>query len=169
MTTPADHERGAGLVFRKNRWRLTGAERQRRSLEAAAAEAAHQEAVAAEAARMAELRAGVEEDRRRKAVARQKRRDTHGRLRAAALGALVNDFPLEDWELVMRAWGARCAYCGQDELQAGTLGRDHVIPLSEGGAHTLSNIVPACASCNSRKGAGPAPAFAIQPSSELRR
>jgi len=29
---------------------------------------------------------------------------------------------------------------------------DHVIPLSKGGKHLPSNVVPACASCNSSKG-----------------
>ena len=32
------------------------------------------------------------------------------------------------------------------------LEQEHVIPLSKGGALTLHNIVPACRSCNSKKG-----------------
>ncbi|MGH2534073.1 MAG: HNH endonuclease [Thermomicrobiales bacterium] len=41
----------------------------------------------------------------------------------------------------------RCAYCGVD----GKLTMDHGVSLSKGGRHTISNIVPACQSCNSRK------------------
>ncbi|MDB4875733.1 MAG: hypothetical protein JWM41_2179 [Gemmatimonadetes bacterium] len=29
---------------------------------------------------------------------------------------------------------------------------DHVIPISRGGSHTRENVVPACRSCNSKKG-----------------
>ena len=28
---------------------------------------------------------------------------------------------------------------------------DHALPLSRGGAHTATNVVPACTACNSRK------------------
>lgn len=40
-----------------------------------------------------------------------------------------------------------CAYCGA----AGDLHIEHVHPISKGGAHALSNIVPACQSCNFNK------------------
>lgn len=43
-------------------------------------------------------------------------------------------------------YGERCYYCGApwEEL-------DHRIPLSRGGQHLPSNLVPACGSCNNRK------------------
>jgi 5-methylcytosine-specific restriction endonuclease McrA len=44
-------------------------------------------------------------------------------------------------------FGNCCAYCGA----AGDLHIEHVIPISKGGTHVLSNIVPACQSCNYSK------------------
>ena len=45
-----------------------------------------------------------------------------------------------------------CAYCGglfrENELE-----REHVLPLSRGGADSWTNLVSACRSCNQRKGA----------------
>ncbi|KKL71154.1 hypothetical protein LCGC14_2097730, partial [marine sediment metagenome] len=57
-------------------------------------------------------------------------------------------FTLAEWEVKQVMFDFRCAYCGQEAK----LTRDHIIPLSEGGTHDYSNIVPACQSCNSRKG-----------------
>lgn len=58
---------------------------------------------------------------------------------------------VEDWPLVLKAFGSACAYCGvKDKLQM-----EHVHPVSRGGQHTWQNVVPACASCNLRKRAKP--------------
>lgn len=43
-----------------------------------------------------------------------------------------------------------CAYCGQGFLPA-KLTRDHVRPVSQGGADTWMNVVTACRGCNQRK------------------
>lgn len=43
----------------------------------------------------------------------------------------------------------RCAYCGD----AAPTVLDHVIPVSQDGAHTPENLVPACVSCNQKKAA----------------
>lgn len=45
-------------------------------------------------------------------------------------------------------FGDRCYYCGADATSS-----DHRIPLSLGGSHWPSNIVPCCKPCNSRKNA----------------
>jgi 5-methylcytosine-specific restriction endonuclease McrA len=41
-----------------------------------------------------------------------------------------------------------CAYCG---CKPERLAMDHFLPLSRGGFHTPSNLIPACKSCNSSK------------------
>ena len=46
--------------------------------------------------------------------------------------------------------GYLCLYCG-DELPPALLTRDHVIPVSRGGADTWENVVTACRACNHRK------------------
>ncbi len=72
------------------------------------------------------------------------------RRRARERGAEISDFTGEQWEAVKAAYGYRCAYCGTGTV---ALTQDHVIPLAKGGHHTATNIVPACKTCNSRKGA----------------
>jgi 5-methylcytosine-specific restriction endonuclease McrA len=44
-------------------------------------------------------------------------------------------------------FGHRCAYCGA----TGDLHIEHVNPISKGGTHVLSNVVPACQYCNYSK------------------
>lgn len=75
--------------------------------------------------------------------------------RARMRGAAVCDFTTAQWEVIKAAYHHCCAYCG--ELKPLTI--DHVIPLSKGGNHTASNIVPACRSCNGRKWVKDAPSF----------
>lgn len=50
-------------------------------------------------------------------------------------------------------FGNCCAYCGNKGLAGRWLGlqADHVNPISTGGTHVLSNLVPACRTCNSSK------------------
>lgn len=45
----------------------------------------------------------------------------------------------------------RCQYCGEFKSK-GELSLDHVVPLSQGGETSWSNLVAACRSCNVRKG-----------------
>lgn len=44
-----------------------------------------------------------------------------------------------------------CAYCGHKPADPLELEVEHVQPISKGGPHTLSNIVPACKACNTSK------------------
>ncbi len=52
---------------------------------------------------------------------------------------------------IYESYHGKCAYCGckmkYEEMQI-----DHVQPLSNGGADTLDNMLPACRPCNHRKG-----------------
>ena len=54
----------------------------------------------------------------------------------------------EEWELKKKEYGYKCAYC---ELEL-KLTKDHILPISLGVNDKIENIVPACKSCNSKKG-----------------
>ncbi len=56
---------------------------------------------------------------------------------------------LVEWLALLQRCNYRCTYCG---VQSGRLTRDHDVPLIRGGSHAISNIRPACARCNSKKG-----------------
>jgi hypothetical protein len=75
------------------------------------------------------------------------------RKRAKKRNALLNDLTHAQWLEIQEAYDHRCVYCGK--RRKGHLTQDHLTPLSHGGNHTASNILPACSSCNSRKNAGP--------------
>ena len=66
-------------------------------------------------------------------------------LRAAAAAL---PFTADQLDARMSVFGHRCAYCGGPFEHV-----DHVIPVSRGGLHCLSNLRPACAPCNLSKGA----------------
>jgi 5-methylcytosine-specific restriction endonuclease McrA len=70
--------------------------------------------------------------------------------RADVASVAVNDLSPDEWKWLLDTFEHRCAYCGQP---GDRLTPDHVTPLSQGGHNTLSNIVPACRTCNVRKGA----------------
>lgn len=80
---------------------------------------------------------------------RARLRDVHGSLSASELRARLETF------------GGACCYCG---AKGKLLEADHFLPLSAGGTHTPSNIVPACGSCNrSKNAADPEQWFRAQP------
>lgn len=55
----------------------------------------------------------------------------------------------QQWEDLKKRYGNRCFYCGKE---TDVLTRDHVIPYKFCNEETADNIVPACMSCNRRKG-----------------
>ena len=94
------------------------------------------------------------------------------RRRALKSNATLNDFTEEQWQELLQVYQHRCAYCG---IKSARLTRDHITPLSKGGDHTASNIIPACKSCNSKKHTGAAPSpvqpvlLTIAPSSPVKK
>ena len=75
--------------------------------------------------------------------------------RRSRLKEVINTLTAEEWQAILEAHDFRCAYCGRSLLDLFTPPtRDHVIPISKGGDNTKENVVPACKSCNSRKGDG---------------
>lgn len=72
--------------------------------------------------------------------------------RRARARHLPSDLTNDEWEAILNLWGYRCAYCGvPSEEVDGPLQQEHVIPMSQGGGYTASNIVPSCPGCNYRK------------------
>lgn len=57
--------------------------------------------------------------------------------------------PLNNQTLFKRD-GWLCLYCG-DEFPRAALSRDHIRPLSQGGADEWNNVVTACKRCNNQK------------------
>ena len=55
-----------------------------------------------------------------------------------------------EWRELCEAYDFCCSYCGRRGVP---LTKDHVIAVSKGGSDAIENIVPACLSCNSSKGA----------------
>jgi 5-methylcytosine-specific restriction endonuclease McrA len=72
----------------------------------------------------------------------------HAARRARKAGAICS-LTRQEWVAIKEMAGHRCHYC---KKQMARLAMDHVVPLSKGGHHVASNIVPACKSCNSKKG-----------------
>jgi 5-methylcytosine-specific restriction endonuclease McrA len=67
--------------------------------------------------------------------------------RRARLAAAPGSFTGEEFKVLCEIFEGRCFYC----LEQARLTVDHVIPLSRGGSNWISNVLPACQSCNSRK------------------
>lgn len=63
------------------------------------------------------------------------------------MARVEHDLTDAQWAALLTAWGG-CAYCGAD---AARLQKDCMLPISRGGRYTLTNVVPACGSCNASK------------------
>lgn len=67
--------------------------------------------------------------------------------RSRQLGAF-GLFTAQEWREKCELFANLCAYCGE----ARPLTVDHKMPLSRGGSNDITNIVPSCKRCNSKKG-----------------
>ena len=67
---------------------------------------------------------------------------------SAGVHAPVPGLTKKAWAELLEIFKQRCRYCGA----AGPLEQDHRIPMSRIGQNRISNIVPACRSCNQAKG-----------------
>ena len=65
---------------------------------------------------------------------------------------IINTLTAQEWLDILEKYNYRCAYCGVEFDCENLPAKDHVIPISKGGDNTKENIVPACRSCNSKKG-----------------
>jgi 5-methylcytosine-specific restriction endonuclease McrA len=62
-------------------------------------------------------------------------------------GALGSHTSIE-WAARLAEFNHGCAYCPNPAVS-----KDHLVAISQGGSNSIENIVPACRSCNSSKGA----------------
>lgn len=89
-------------------------------------------------------------------ISRQKHPEAHRagekRRRAKKANAAINDLTAAQWEDIKKHYEYRCVYCKRKMKR---LTQDHLTPISRNGNHTVHNVVPACQSCNSKKGKGP--------------
>ena len=70
--------------------------------------------------------------------------------RRARKSRVKDDLTPDQWAQILDEFGHGCAYCPATDIP---LQMEHMVPLSRGGHHTASNVVPACSFCNTSKGA----------------
>ena len=106
--------------------------------------------------RLANIEAYRQKEREREKKRSRDYLQAKGQRRRARVRAVPRTLTAVQWSAIKQAYRQCCAYCG---IRTRRLTIDHVTPLISGGAHMAANIVPACLSCNSRKGAGPPPSI----------
>lgn len=89
--------------------------------------------------------------RRRENATKKKHTDFVGGMKRR--GESNVEYTHQQWKEAVIFFGGECAYCGRTMRKGERLTRDHLEPVSEGGITIQDNIVPACSSCNSSKGA----------------
>lgn len=72
--------------------------------------------------------------------------------RRVRLKKIINTLTAKEWNEILKQYNFRCVYCNKKFSSVNKPTRDHIIPISKGGDNTKENVVPACKSCNSKKG-----------------
>ncbi len=82
------------------------------------------------------------------------------RARKRGIALVASKIGPEFYVLKLAEYEHRCAYCRIDlRVLTTKIHWDHVVPLSRGGSHVETNLVPACALCNQSKNAKDLEAF----------
>lgn len=89
--------------------------------------------------------------RRRENVTSKRHTDFVGNMKRR--GESNVSYSHQQWKETVIFFEGECAYCGRTMHRGERLTRDHLEPVHKGGTTTQDNIVPACSSCNSSKGA----------------
>lgn len=89
--------------------------------------------------------------RRRENATKKKHTDFVGGMKRR--GESNIEYTHQQWKEAVIYFGGECCYCGRTMRKGERLTKDHLVPISAGGRTIQSNIVPACSSCNSSKGA----------------
>jgi len=89
--------------------------------------------------------------RRRENATKKKHTDSVGSMKRR--GESDIEYTHQQWKETVIFFGGKCAYCGRTMRKGERLTKDHLEPVSVGGATTQENVIPACHSCNSSKGA----------------
>jgi 5-methylcytosine-specific restriction endonuclease McrA len=72
--------------------------------------------------------------------------------RRARQAGVLNDLTASQWRNVLASFGNTCAYAWLGGCSTRhSITQDHLVPISRGGDHTLTNVVPACGSHNYSK------------------
>lgn len=81
---------------------------------------------------------------------RQMAKHTAARQMAVRRGAraIPDSLTATEWNDILNFYDHSCAYCGGKPAK---IEIDHVVPVSRGGLHHRSNVVPACRRCNANK------------------
>jgi len=72
--------------------------------------------------------------------------------RRTKMREIVNTLTAQEWLNILEKHNFKCAYCGCQFNEDNLPTRDHIIPISRGGNNTKENVIPACLSCNDKKG-----------------
>jgi 5-methylcytosine-specific restriction endonuclease McrA len=95
---------------------------------------------------------------KRKEISRRsykKHPETHWNRRKREYNLPGSGITPKEWEELKSKYDHKCVYCGKETK----LTLDHIVPVTADGPNDISNVVPACKSCNSSKNNMPLKTF----------